>query len=176
MINNKPSSILFFITILVLTINLSCVKNQDYSRFSINKFTIGDTILSDFIVTEILDFPYSNAIYKKDERLSVFLINNHIYRMIYNELTDEEFEEFKNQITNKLRIDPTYFKDYFYGVKINGESYKWNDTLSGDIIALGRDSASNVLIIDNEKVTMELISKYIPGNESNKEEIEIYEE
>jgi hypothetical protein len=161
MIKNK-------IIVILIVFLISCTSEKVDDRFRILGYTVGDSLKSEIDTMKVLDKPFLRACNKKEKRLEYYLINNHIISLTYKNLTEIEFNNFKNEISNKLNSEPIIsINKTLSGIVFRGTEFFWVDSLNGDEIYLWQSpeeekTKAGSLHIDNPVISKTLFQKYDP--------------
>ncbi|WP_120274336.1 hypothetical protein [Mangrovibacterium diazotrophicum] len=134
---------------------------------------LGETVNTDFLELEKYGENFGLVAFKKDERFTARTMKNHLFEIWATNLTDKEFKEFKNILTEKLAQEPERFiGKTHYGMDIKGEEFYWKDSITYYEYSLGithrndttysmtienaliRDSIGNAFIEDYGKETI----------------------
>ena len=137
----RPKHIIFYLIFISL---ISCDKSQN-NRFEIYGYSLGDSINNDIEIIQTMDYPWSKAKFKNDDRIELFLVYNHI-NQIFIEDTSKLFDLLSpEKISRKTRIIPDHYTDSSkFGLKIKGEEYYWFDSISNDEIFLWINNKMNL--------------------------------
>lgn len=155
-----------FITgLIIFSFLIGCSPNVEPGEIEIYGYRIGDTLSDKFEVVMVQDYPFSRAVLIDDNRYEVSLIDNFITTIHLSKLNKKEYLEFKKEVIKMIGFTPEFYdKDTPYDVKINGDMFYWNDTITGTEVILGRSTkekdAMNYLSVYNRRISDSLLNIY----------------
>ena len=139
----------------------ACNNDESNCRYKVYGYYIGDTIDNNFEITKIQDYPWSRAIYKKDERLEVWLIYNHISSLSLRNISASEKPFSVSFITNEICNNYKHqINETEGGLPINGETFYWYDSVHYDKVSLHKfwkqDTLFFNLTMSNDSISRKL--------------------